>query len=115
MKNISYWIYKGFIHTFDIKTQKIQKEFVKGKTIIKKLSDTFYLITVKSKNLEYSNIFMNLNNNQIVGSFSPNDYTLFYLTPDGKLRSKFYTIIDNKTKFGDLKLYEDIINLKSKI
>ncbi len=44
------------------------------------------------------------NNEQIIGSFSPNDYTIFYTTPKGNLRAKFYTLKDQKTKFGDFVL-----------
>lgn len=107
MKNKSYWTYKGFIHTYDTLTKKFTKEFVKGKIIINKLSNIFYLISIETKNTYLSNIFMNSYNEQIVGSFVQNDTTIFYLTPDGKLRAKFYTLIGSKTKFGEFKLYKD--------
>lgn len=105
MKNKSFWIYKGMIFTYDSSSNQMTKQFVKGKIIIKKISNIFYLITIKSKNYSYSNIFMS-NNDQIVGSFFHNDYTTFYSTPDGKLKAKFYSLTTNsKTHFGNFKLF----------
>ena len=47
------------------------------------------------------------NLDQLVGSFSPNDYTIFYTTPKGNLRAKFYKLESNtKTLFGDFKLFQ---------
>jgi hypothetical protein len=104
MKNKTVWTYKGNINTYEQSTNKISNEYVKGIVVIKKLSNNFYLIKVESKDLTYSNIFMG-NNDQIIGSFSPNDYTIFYTTSKGKLRAKFYTLeSDKKTKFGDFVL-----------
>ncbi len=106
MKTKTYWDYKGNINTYDTNKNKIYQEFVKGQVIIKRLSFNFYLITIKSKELTYSNIFMG-NLDQLVGSFSPNDYTIFYTTPKGNLRAKFYKLESNtKTLFGDFKLFQ---------
>lgn len=105
MKNKSFWIYKGIIYTYDSSSNKITKQFVKGKIIIEKISNIFYIITVQSKNNSYSNIFMS-NNEQIIGSFFSNDYTTFYITTKGKLKAKFYTLTSNsKTNFGEFKLF----------
>ncbi len=103
MKNKTVWTYKGNINTYNQLSNKISKDRVKGIVVIKRLSYNFYLIKVESKDLTYSNIFMG-NNDQIIGSFSPNDYTIFYTNQKGNLRAKFYTLIDNKTKFGDFVL-----------
>ncbi len=104
MKNKTVWNYKGNVNTYNQQTGKIIQESVKGIVVIKRLSFNFYLIKVESKDLTYSNIFMG-NNDQIVGSFSPSDYTIFYTTPKGNLRAKFYTLeSDKKTKFGDFVL-----------
>jgi hypothetical protein len=104
MKNKTVWTYKGNINTYNQSTNKISKEYVKGIVVIKRLSYNFYIVKVESKDLTYSNIFMG-NNDQIIGSFSPNDYTIFYTTSKGKLMAKFYTLeSNNKTKFGDFVL-----------
>lgn len=108
MKTKTIWNYKGNINTYDKNTNKIYQNFVKGIVIIKRLSYNFYLITVESKDLTYTNIFMG-NSDQIIGSFSPNDYTIFYTTSKGNLRAKFYTLTsDNRTKFGEFKLFSKI-------
>ena len=107
MKSKTYWKYKGSINTYETDSNKIYQEFVKGEVIIKRLSYNFYLITIKSTDHTYSNIFMG-NLDQLVGSFSPNDYTVFYTTPKGNLRAKFYKL-ESKTKtlFGDFKLFQN--------
>ncbi len=104
MKNKSFWICKGVLNTFDQSAKKISQEFVKGKISIRKLTNVFYLITIDLPKVSYTNIFMS-NNDQIIGSFLPNDSTVFYITQKGYLRAKYYTILNNQTKFGEFKLF----------
>ncbi len=109
LKGKSTWKYKGIINTFYQQSGKFTKEYVKGKITFRDLWYPFYLVEVKPKDdvPMYRNIFMK-NYDQIVGSFSPNDNTIFYLNPNGEFRAKFYSLIPgsgNKTRFGNIKLF----------
>ena len=105
-KNNSVWKYKGIINTFDQSSGKFIKEHIKGKIKFRELQFPFYLVEVSPKDSipAYRNIFMK-NYDQLVGSFSPNDYTIFYINENDDFRAKFYSLLpNNKTRFGNIKL-----------